>query len=631
MGISRDRRMIKYLILTAFFVFPFVFSLPIPAEGASITTVSILIDEKTKVMDLQSDNKTLFSGNISVFTTSTNVIIVKLRAYFSTDQYDWSSELEPEIMYFDQTAKKGFKVRISVPPFTSGGHHPVTIAGEWKFEDEDAWDSVSDEVFVTIPQFNSISIEPTDSMLPYLELDKSSELYYNFYIRNDGNVKDSLTIDLINEPELLAIDWNVRFNPFKFPFQQDINEFAAYEINLSISPPSLNIPFETSVNFQLSSEDVPELQETFQFYIYSEQDRFLIVPGGRSLVILTPLDSPVKTITNDEVVEFKVEARCYVRDAAVSLKPLVYSQYASSERTGFDFISKEYWEDPGIEVEVQPQNELLRAGTREEFSIKLKGNNETSESKKFFTVLFIDTEGSTIVGNRLAYEFIYVSDGEKDAFRIMGFSSMQIIAISSVSIMALIAGLVGSTEFGRYGFLALFIPLFTKLHKDKILDHFTRGRIYEYIRSHPGAHFSELKRELKLTNGGLAYHLYTLEREELIRAIRAGKLKLFYTRDFGIPKEPGRQFTELESLILDIIDSNPGITQREVGELILNRNHRTVSHNIKQLSREGYVRLEKEGRSNNCFLDFSQLQRGEGDDKKDSDGKKSSVSYRMEY
>ncbi|UCH89031.1 MAG: hypothetical protein JSV49_12500 [Thermoplasmata archaeon] len=618
------------LIILIFTIIPLIFLSSETSEAASITTVSIILDDKSNILDTKLENSTTFRGNISVFTTSTKVIVVNLRAELTKEHKDWTVVIEPLTLYFDMSDKKGFKVTFNVPDYTIAGHYSATIRGAYHFEGEEGDDSVADQVYVTIPQFNTISFTPSDNTAPYLYLDESDELQYKFFINNEGNIKDTLTLELLNTPELLADDWGISItSPFKLPLRQELNAFMSYEVTLYITPPQIKIPFETTIQFQLSSEEAPDLIENFDLYIYLESGRFILVPGGKTLVILKPLDFPITTISNDEAASFEVEARCFVKDTRISINPVIYSQAASEGRDRFDFDSGQYWSETRIQIKITPEDVYLKVGDKVTFTIELIGRNETERPTNFLERLVLKADGENVVSNQLAFEFIYISDSKKDTEGFFIGSGVQILAVSTVAIASVIVAFVGGTEFGRYSFLCLFIPLFTKIHKDKILDHFTRGRIYEFIRSHPGTHFSELKRELKLTNGGLAYHLFTLEREELVRSFRSGKLKLFYTYEFGIPKEPGRQFSELEAIILQIVDENPGISQSEVGEMILNRNHRTVSHNIKQLSREGYIRLEKDGRVNNCFIDLSQLNRSDTEPAKEADVKKSSIMYRM--
>ena len=140
------------------------------------------------------------------------------------------------------------------------------------------------------------------------------------------------------------------------------------------------------------------------------------------------------------------------------------------------------------------------------------------------------------------------------------------------------------------------------MHKDKILDHFTRGRVYEYIRNHPGVHYSEIKRELKLNNGNLTYHLHTLEREALIKSRTRGRFKVFYPMDVKIPQDMEPEISSIRKEILDIIREHPGISQKELGLLLPSKKQRTISYHIKNMSREGVIKLEKDGRETRCYI-----------------------------
>jgi predicted transcriptional regulator len=601
----------------------FIFVPDNDTSAASITTVSIFIEDWSKIIDLESTNSTIFRGNVSVISTAPEPVLVQLKASFADFQSNWEADFKPETWFFDQSGKVHVEVTINVPTYTIADHYSVRIGGVWKYESDETWDDDEfyQDVRVTIKQYYGISFSLDDFMQPYLELDKSSELYYSFFMKNEGNGKDTLTLELLNENELVERDWAINFNPF----QKELSGFQEIQVNLSITPPQIDIPFETSMRFQLTSEYSNSFTDYLDLYIYSEPDRIIIVPGKNSLIILRSKGFNIDQLSPGQTKEFQIEARCYVRDSVFSLSPTIYSQIAG-EIDHFDFEQMPYFRDANIDIDITPAKVNLEVGDSETFTVKMTGKNESSKSIRFIEIVMISAEGDDVVSNINSHEFFYITRGQQENRNFLMLSSFQIVAISTITILSIITGLVGGTEFGRYGFLLLFIPLYTKLHKDKVLDHFTRGRIYEYIRSHPGSHFSEIKRELKLTNGGLAYHLYTLEREELIRSYRSGKLKLFYTSEFGIPKEPGRQFSELEAIILQIIDENPGITQSEVGEMILNRNHRTVSHNIKELSREGYLRLEKEGRTNKCFIDFSEKKSSDDKSKK---GAELTMDYRI--
>ncbi|NIP33510.1 MAG: hypothetical protein GWN18_01105, partial [Thermoplasmata archaeon] len=69
------------------------------------------------------------------------------------------------------------------------------------------------------------------------------------------------------------------------------------------------------------------------------------------------------------------------------------------------------------------------------------------------------------------------------------------------------------TEVGRVALLSLLlVPLYTKIKREKVMDHFVRGRIYEFVCQNPGVNYSAIKEQFKLTNGTVTYHLSMLER-----------------------------------------------------------------------------------------------------------------------
>ena len=166
---------------------------------------------------------------------------------------------------------------------------------------------------------------------------------------------------------------------------------------------------------------------------------------------------------------------------------------------------------------------------------------------------------------------------------------------------AAILAAVASTEFGKYGLSnVVFFPLYSRLRKDEVLDHFVRGQIYGYIAAHPGEHYNSLKEALKVTNGTLAHHLRTLEMQGFVKADRDGVFKRFYPVEMQIPRDKGIRLSDLQHHILGLIRNDGGPTQQEIAER-LDVSQQTVSYNLRHLSREGLVRTEKDGRATRYF------------------------------
>ena len=182
-----------------------------------------------------------------------------------------------------------------------------------------------------------------------------------------------------------------------------------------------------------------------------------------------------------------------------------------------------------------------------------------------------------------------------------GLSNLEVGAIAGGILILTVMGF-GKMEFSRYHLLWLFfIPLYTYIHEENALDHFTRGRIYQYIKDNPGAYYSIIKKELGLNNGVLSYHLQTLSRVELVKSKRSGIRKMFFITGTPLPSEISAKLNYMETSIRSLVSENPGITHREIREKFPDKSRRTISHYVKKLSRKDYIYLVKEGKYSRCY------------------------------
>jgi PKD repeat protein/DNA-binding MarR family transcriptional regulator len=162
------------------------------------------------------------------------------------------------------------------------------------------------------------------------------------------------------------------------------------------------------------------------------------------------------------------------------------------------------------------------------------------------------------------------------------------VGTAGVGIGAFTAG----TDLGRFKFFSLLIPLYTRLNREALLDNFTRGRIYEHIRTNPGMHYRAIKDNLELSNGSLAYHLRVLEKERYIQSKTDGFCKRFYPVGMKITKG---DTSNIQTLILDRIYEQPFITQKELAH-DLGIDISTVNYHINMMAGAGVVKAEKIGR-----------------------------------
>jgi predicted transcriptional regulator len=176
----------------------------------------------------------------------------------------------------------------------------------------------------------------------------------------------------------------------------------------------------------------------------------------------------------------------------------------------------------------------------------------------------------------------------------------KISYISLTTIITLI--IIGSTEVGRYAFMnTFFLPLYSRIKKDEMLDHFVRGQIYGYIMSHPGEHYNHIKHKLEVTNGTLSHHLRALEFQGYIKSHRDGTYKRFYPTDMKIPRTKGIKLSDLQLCIVDAIRQSPGISQKEIAarEGI---SQQSVSYNLSVLERMGILDSYREGIRKNYYI-----------------------------
>jgi PKD repeat protein/DNA-binding transcriptional ArsR family regulator len=141
-----------------------------------------------------------------------------------------------------------------------------------------------------------------------------------------------------------------------------------------------------------------------------------------------------------------------------------------------------------------------------------------------------DTVFVEVVDNRMD-----LVEGIKIKPQVRDSGSGNVLLIGGLGALSIFI-LTFATEAGRYRYLGLLIPLYTKLKKDEILDHYTRGEIHGYIVANPGDHYNAIKKALKLSDGSFAHHVRILEKEGIIKSARDGTHRRFYPKEMQVPE-----------------------------------------------------------------------------------------------
>ncbi len=153
------------------------------------------------------------------------------------------------------------------------------------------------------------------------------------------------------------------------------------------------------------------------------------------------------------------------------------------------------------------------------------------------------------------------------------------------------------SESGRTSFGALFFPLYTRLRRERVLDHFVRGQIYGAVRTRPGLSFAELRRLLGLSNGSLAYHLQVLEVQGFLRSYRDGVRRCYVSAEVTQAPEPeGIRLSDLQHRLLERLRRDPEATQQSLATEV-GVTQQCVSYNLLFLRRQGAVDRVREGRA----------------------------------
>ncbi|UCC94077.1 MAG: winged helix-turn-helix transcriptional regulator, partial [Thermoplasmata archaeon] len=176
------------------------------------------------------------------------------------------------------------------------------------------------------------------------------------------------------------------------------------------------------------------------------------------------------------------------------------------------------------------------------------------------------------------------------------------VAQASVAVVLTVSilGLLGGTESGKYAFLTLiFIPLYTKIKKDRVLDHYLRGKIHGYIIANPGEHYNAIKEQLNVTNGALSYHLRVLEREGYVRSRMDGIFKRFYPADMKLPTTQ-RNISSFQEVILTIVKNNQGLSQKDIAKRI-GASSQVINYHIKILEESELIEVDRSRRKSKVY------------------------------
>ena len=174
-------------------------------------------------------------------------------------------------------------------------------------------------------------------------------------------------------------------------------------------------------------------------------------------------------------------------------------------------------------------------------------------------------------------------------------SPLLLFAIGSILIVAFVGGTSMVSEPAKYGLALLFLPLFSRLKKDQVLDNKNRYSILGIIIDRPGIHYNAIIQEFGIPVGVVTHHLNILERENYIKSVRDGRLKRFYSKYFKIPEDPRMTPEAIRKTLVDLVGQKPGISQLDIiNEMGIERD--TISYHLRNMVKDDLLEASKKGK-----------------------------------
>lgn len=176
------------------------------------------------------------------------------------------------------------------------------------------------------------------------------------------------------------------------------------------------------------------------------------------------------------------------------------------------------------------------------------------------------------------------------------------VALGLGGLGALLVSRLERARFRFWWFLS-FVG-FTRIRREKVLEHRRRELILAAIESEPGVHLGALQRGLDIATGSLVHHLRVLEDAGLVASRRRSNRVHFVPAAYRGPVEPAR--SELQERLLSVVRTHPGLSQSELAER-LGAPRNTIAYNVRRLMEDGRLKVQREGRVARHFAEDHDL------------------------
>jgi len=157
-----------------------------------------------------------------------------------------------------------------------------------------------------------------------------------------------------------------------------------------------------------------------------------------------------------------------------------------------------------------------------------------------------------------------------------------------------------------------FVPLggFKRIGRSNIFANLNRERLYDFIKSYPGAYFNEIIKKTGLNRGTVRYHLEVLETQNKIECYKENGKTRYFQNSFTYGEKDKAVIAALRNdmdrkIILGILNGQC-ISNETLAEK-MGISASAISWHIKHLREQGIVRADTQGRYTTYSIDSNYL------------------------
>lgn len=176
--------------------------------------------------------------------------------------------------------------------------------------------------------------------------------------------------------------------------------------------------------------------------------------------------------------------------------------------------------------------------------------------------------------------------------------SGQSVVLAAAAAGASLAGLYAVWRVLKWTGIAAFLPLYSHITDDEILDDPNRAGIYRLIQAEPGISTKDVADRLDLAWGTVTHHLGKLEKRRFVVSKKYGKYRRYFANGAGgTDQKDAVAVLRLDRTgdVAALIQQNPGVTQKAVSNM-LGVSSSTILWHVKRLEEVRLVRKVREGK-----------------------------------